>query len=103
MKKNRLILLLFLTVFIKTNAQLPSQLANSDKEFNNFKQKFVDSLWVYYPSWATYSGYHLFDHVLAIPDEVTERKQAMFLNRINKKLQGFDLTLLSVPNRIDYY
>ncbi|CAG0990411.1 MAG: DUF885 domain-containing protein [Bacteroidetes bacterium] len=101
-KRCLLAVLLFLALS-ETNAQLPSQLAETDKKFNVFKQDFVDSLWVYYPAWATYSGYHVYDDVLQIPNENTRKKQEQYIHRTLKKMEVFDMTLLSNQNRIDFY
>jgi uncharacterized protein (DUF885 family) len=104
MRKYFLISALFVFALATTlRAQLPSQLSEADKKFNIFKQNFIDSLWVFYPAWATYSGYHNYDHILSVPDKKTQERQMLFLTRFQEKIKNFDLSLLSSANRIDYY
>ncbi len=86
------------------NAQTAAQAQHKfNTDFDAFKQEFVDSLWVFYPAWATYSGYHAYDHVLKVPDAATYASQQAFLTRSMKKLQSFDISLLSTHNRTDYF
>lgn len=76
---------------------------NSDLAFDQFKQRFVDALWVKYPNWASSVGFHKFDSILTIPNIAEKEATLQFSNLYLDTLKSFDLNALSANNKTDYY
>jgi uncharacterized protein (DUF885 family) len=76
---------------------------NSDLAFDQFKQRFVDALWVKYPNWASSVGFHKFDSILTIPNIAEKEATLQFSNLFLDSLKSFDLNALSANNKTDYY
>jgi len=76
---------------------------NSDLAFDQFKQRFVDALWVKYPNWASSVGFHKFDSILTIPNIAEKEATLQFSNLYLDSLKSFDLNALSANNKTDYY
>src|SRR5690606_9343579 len=74
-----------------------------DRAFNSFKEHFVEELWMLNPSWASYEGYHAYDSILKIPDEVYRTEQMAFADRLLDTLESIDFEQLSESNKTDYY
>ena len=77
--------------------------ASRDKQFDSYKETFVEDLWRVYPDWATGQGYHKYDSVLRIPDEATRQMELAFTRAHLDSLKNFKLDDLSSTNKIDYY
>lgn len=69
--------------------------------FDAFKQRFVDQLWVLYPGWASSVGYHKFDSILAVPDAAFHQKELAFSKTYLDSLHSFDKEKLSSNNKTD--
>lgn len=76
---------------------------NNDLAFDQFKQRFVDALWVKYPNWASSVGFHKFDSILTIPNIAEKEATLQFSNLFLDSLKSFDLNALSANNKTDYY
>lgn len=76
---------------------------NNDLAFDQFKQRFVDALWVKYPNWASSVGFHKFDSILTIPNIAEKEATLQFSNLYLDSLKSFDLNALSANNKTDYY
>lgn len=73
-----------------------------DQSFEQYSQRFIDSLWQQYPSWATRVGYHAYDSVLIIPSEENHRSNRVFIEAQLDSLRAYPLSLLSPANQIDH-
>ncbi len=74
-----------------------------NKQFDEYKEKFVLELWKIYPGWASGVGYHQYDNVLTVPDEQSRRVEQAFCNAQLGSLSKFTLSSLSDVNKTDYY
>jgi uncharacterized protein (DUF885 family) len=76
---------------------------NADVEFDRFKLRFVDALWVKYPNWASSVGFHKYDSILTIPNTAEKEATLTFSKLYLDSLNSFDLNGLSANNKTDYY
>lgn len=76
---------------------------NTDDQFDQFKERFVTALWKQYPSWASSVGFHNYDSVLTIPNNVEKEASLLFSQKYLDTLQSFDLNALSTNNKTDFY
>jgi uncharacterized protein (DUF885 family) len=76
---------------------------DTDKRFESYKTTFVEKLWETYPDWATSQGYHKYDSVLRVPNEVTRKMELDFTHAQLDSLKKYDANKLSSSNRIDYH
>ncbi|SHI82277.1 Uncharacterized conserved protein, DUF885 familyt [Hymenobacter daecheongensis DSM 21074] len=74
-----------------------------DADFDQFKTRFIDSLWYYNPEWAADQGYHRYDSLLVIPTAARRQTEAAALARRRKDLAAFQAEQLSVNNQTDFY
>jgi uncharacterized protein (DUF885 family) len=74
-----------------------------DVAFDNYKNNFVEQLWKVYPGWASSQGYHKYDSVLIIPDEVSRIKEIAFAKANLDSLKNYDLSALSDNNKTDHH
>ncbi|MCH1930654.1 DUF885 domain-containing protein [Shewanella sp. A25] len=71
--------------------------------FGQYSSAFIDALWELSPTWALYSGKHVNDGFLEIPDEASRAKTLAFVEAQKAKLAQFDTKLLSSNDLIDYH
>jgi uncharacterized protein (DUF885 family) len=76
---------------------------NTDDQFDQFKERFVTALWKQYPVWASSVGFHNYDSVLTIPNNVEKQASLLFSQKYLDTLQSFDLNALSANNKTDFY
>jgi len=76
---------------------------NKDVQFDQFKERFVNALWKQYPSWASSVGFHNYDSVLTIPNNIEKEASLLFSQKYLDSLQSFDLNALSANNKTDFY
>ena len=76
---------------------------NQDANFDAYKERFVEQLWVLYPGWASSIGFHKYDSVLVIPNETQRIKELVFCKEQLDSLKHFDLKALSDNNKTDYH
>ncbi|GAA3997483.1 DUF885 domain-containing protein [Hymenobacter fastidiosus] len=74
----------------------------ADANFEQFKTRFIDSLWYYNPEWASDQGYHRYDSVLIAPTAARRQTEAAAQARRRKELEGFAVAELSVNNQTDF-
>ncbi len=96
-----IIILLVLNSFLLA-AQKPSAPKNADASFNNFKERFILSLWKQYPSWASSQGFHKYDSELTVPNDESRNKSVQFCNLYLDSLKKIDVSQLSDNNKTDY-
>jgi uncharacterized protein (DUF885 family) len=70
--------------------------------FTGFSQQFIDALWTLSPTWALYSGKHVNDGHLEIPDDAGRSASLAFVQSQQDKLAQFDKAALTAQERIDY-
>lgn len=71
--------------------------------FENYKERFVSSLWEVYPDWASNQGYHKGDSILVVNDSVFKKKQLDFAHSQLDSLQNYSIKSLSDNNIIDFH
>ena len=76
---------------------------NQDVNFDSYKERFVEQLWVLYPGWASSIGFHKYDSVLVIPNDAQRNKELAFCKGQLDSLKRFDLKALSDNNKTDYH
>jgi uncharacterized protein (DUF885 family) len=80
-----------------------ASLAQEDQvTFAGFSQQFIDALWTLSPTWALYSGKHVNDGHLEIPDDAGRSASLAFVKAQQDKLTQFDKAALTAQERIDY-
>jgi uncharacterized protein (DUF885 family) len=70
--------------------------------FNKYSQQFIDELWALSPTWALYSGKHVNDGYLEIPNQSSRDKTLQFVKQQQAALAQFDSQSLSANELIDY-
>ncbi|MFB2671115.1 DUF885 domain-containing protein [Shewanella xiamenensis] len=75
----------------------------STVSFAQFSNAFIDDLWQLSPTWALYSGKHVNDGYLEIPNEASRVKTLAFVKNQQAKLKQFELKSLSSNETIDYH
>lgn len=76
---------------------------NQDKNFDEFKERFVESLWKQFPGWASGQGYHKYDSVLVIPSDASRNSDLVFCKSYLDSLKTFNVNALSDNNITDYH
>ena len=69
--------------------------------FEQFSTQFIDALWQQYPTWALYSGNHINDGKLVIPNAKNRQQQLQFADSQLALLAQFDQGQLSPSQKID--
>jgi uncharacterized protein (DUF885 family) len=70
--------------------------------FAGFSEQFIDALWTLSPTWALYSGKHVNDGHLEIPDDAGRNATLTFVKTQQDKLTQFDKSALTAQDLIDY-
>jgi len=70
--------------------------------FNQYSQRFIDELWQLSPTWALYSGKHVNDGYLDIPNQASRDKTLAFVKQQQMAMAEFDPQSLSANELIDY-
>ena len=78
-----------------------TETANMDKQFDAYKERFVEDLWKVYPGWASSVGYHTYDSVLQVPDEVKRKEEIDFCMAHLDSLKKYKPEALSDNNQTD--
>jgi uncharacterized protein (DUF885 family) len=70
--------------------------------FNDYSQQFIDELWTLSPTWALYSGKHVNDGYLEIPNQQSRDNTLAFVDKQQTALAQFDPLTLTANQQIDY-
>ncbi|MGI2170848.1 DUF885 domain-containing protein [Shewanella sp. MF05960] len=70
--------------------------------FNDYSQQFIDELWTLSPTWALYSGKHVNDGYLDIPNQQSRDSTLAFVDKQETALAQFDPLTLTANQQIDY-
>lgn len=92
----------FIAIVISSCGSTTKPTESQDKNFDVFKEAFVEELWKINPEWASYNGYYKYDSVLSVPDENYRKKQLSFSSVWLDSLKKFDVKQLSASNKTDY-
>lgn len=101
----KLILPILLLVFISScNKNQKSVEARDDnKKFDQYKDRFITSMWEFFPDWAASQGYHKLDSVLVVPDSNSRKKILDFAHANLDSLKNYSLENLSDNNKTDFH
>ena len=98
-------LTLFIMIILMNACSTPPSATNNTTEFNkqfdDYKNRFVEQMWKIYPMWATEIGYHNYDSILEINNADYRNRILQFVKENLDSLQGFDSTKLSDLNKMD--
>ncbi|MEZ5067368.1 MAG: DUF885 domain-containing protein [Bacteroidia bacterium] len=98
-------LTLFIMIILMNACSTPPSATNNTTEFNkqfdDYKNRFVEQMWKIYPMWATEIGYHKYDSILEINNADYRNRILQFVKENLDSLQGFDSTKLSDLNKMD--
>ena len=100
MKNSRFLVILTMLFLVACGS--PEKPASSDKDFDKWKNSFIEQYWKIYPGHASSVGFHKYDDILVIPNDVTRNTQIAFSKRMLKELERFDQTTLSAGNQTDF-
>jgi uncharacterized protein (DUF885 family) len=95
--------LIFLTLMMFSDAVIAGSGASANKRFDAYKERFILRMWKVYPSWASSVGYHKYDNVLVVPDQLSRKKELAFCKTNLDSLRKFKLSVLSDANKTDYH
>ncbi|WP_026705558.1 DUF885 domain-containing protein [Flavobacterium soli] len=76
---------------------------NTDKQFDAYKEYFVDELWKLSPEWASSQGFHKYDSVLIVPNSANDKRVLGFAKVQLDSMGNYNLEQLSDHNKTDYY
>lgn len=76
--------------------------SNMDKDFDAYKERFVEVLWKQYPGWGSSLGYHKYDSVLVVPDAAARAQELAFCKAQLDSLKQYDIAKLSDNNKTDH-
>jgi len=74
-----------------------------DKDFDNFKNYYVESLWKISPSSAIYAGFHKYDSLLIAPSQENRSIAVAQYKSLLDSLNAYDENQLSESNKIDLW
>lgn len=94
---------LIITFLISCKNDKTKPVIDQNNSFNLYKTSFIEHLWKTYPDWAIGVGYHKYDNVLEIPNEISRKEKLDFSNKHLKFLKTFSLDALTNNNKTDYY
>ncbi|RYE24758.1 MAG: DUF885 domain-containing protein [Sphingobacteriales bacterium] len=78
-----------------------TETADMDKQFDAYKERFVEDLWNMYPGWASSVGYHKYDNVLQVPDAAHRDAELKFCSAHLDSLKAYKADDLSDNNKTD--
>ena len=74
-----------------------------NESFDKFKRKFIDTLCLYDPLWASQLGFHYCDSFMFIPNPDNRKKKLDFAQQVLDTLAGFNFQVLSRDNQREFY
>ncbi|MEO8086557.1 MAG: DUF885 domain-containing protein [Bacteroidota bacterium] len=100
---NKALIISMAMIAVSCNISKENKTADINPQFENYKNNFVDALWIVYPEWASSQGYHKYDSVLVVPDESSRNREMAFMNANIDSLKKYDVNQLDNNNKTDYY
>lgn len=99
---NKFISFLLIISLLSSCDSLGKKANRGDQDFETFSNNFIQDLWRQYPGWATGMGFHRYDSILPIPDEVKDKSDIAFAQRYLDSLKSFDFEKLSSTHKTDF-
>ena len=103
MKKLILPILLLVLLSSCNKNQKSAEVRDDNKKFDQYKDRFITSMWEFFPDWAASQGYHKLDSVLVVPDSNSRKKILDFANANLDSLKNYSLENLSDNNKTDFH
>lgn len=103
MKKLILPILLLVLLSSCNKNQKSVEVRDDNKKFDQYKDRFITSMWGFFPDWAASQGYHKLDSVLVVPDSNSRKKILDFANANLDSLKNYSLENLSDNNKTDFH
>ena len=103
MKKLILPILLLVLLSSCNKNQKSVEARDDNKKFDQYKDRFITSMWEFFPDWAASQGYHKLDSVLVVPDSNSRKKILDFANANLDSLKNYSLENLSDNNKTDFH
>ena len=83
--------------------QKSAEVRDDNKKFDQYKDRFITSMWGFFPDWAASQGYHKLDSVLVVPDSNSRKKILDFAHANLDSLKNYSLENLSDNNKTDFH
>ena len=99
----KLLIVIAAMSFIACKQTKPATALVQNKNFDTYKENFINSLWTIYPNWASSIGFHKNDSLLTIPDDEQRKKEIAFAESQLDSLHLFNLDSLNNQNKTDFY
>ena len=99
----KLLIVIAAMSFIACKQTKPATALVQNKNFDTYKENFINSLWTIYPNWASSIGFHKNDSLLTIPDDAQRKKEIAFAESQLDSLHLFNLDSLNNQNKTDFY
>ena len=99
----KLLIVIAAMSFIACKQTKPATALVQNKNFDAYKENFINSLWTIYPNWASSIGFHKNDSLLTIPDDAQRKKEIAFAESQLDSLHLFNLDSLNNQNKTDFY
>lgn len=77
--------------------------ATQNKNFETYKNYFIDELWKNNPGFASSQGFHKYDSVLKVPTNAFRNEQLEFIKNQQDSLKKYSVEELVSNNATDYY
>ena len=103
MKKLILPILLLVLLSSCNKNQKSAEVRDDNKKFDQYKDRFITSMWGFFPDWAASQGYHKLDSVLVVPDSNSRKKILDFAHANLDSLKNYSLENLSDNNKTDFH
>ena len=103
MKKLILPILLLVLLSSCNKNQKSAEVRDDNKKFDQYKDRFITSMWGFFPDWAASQGYHKLDSVLVVPDSNSRKKILDFTHANLDSLKNYSLENLSDNNKTDFH
>ncbi len=76
---------------------------DNNKNFDNYKNTFVENIWKLNPEWASSQGFHKYDSILLIPEKKLRLAQLNFVKANLDSLKKYPIESLNDNNKTDFY
>jgi hypothetical protein len=97
----KLLIVIAAMSFIACKQTKPATALVQNKNFDAYKENFINSLWTIYPNWASSIGFHKNDSLLTIPDDAQRKKEIAFAESQLDSLHLFNLDSLNNQNKVN--
>lgn len=99
--RKKILIILSIVFASCTNTTTDKNSSNTDVEFANFSNKFIEEFWLHNPEFASSVGYHKHDSLLTIMSPELIKNEIAFYNGLKKEAEKFNGKELSKNNSSD--